>query len=419
MQPHHRQPVPMQNIYLLIQNELETGPYTLEELLQLPLQAKDLVWVIGQSEDWLPPLKIPALQPYLVQTEGGLEVKQEVLAAIQANRFIGHISGVPFIAVGSQRAAPSFLDTKVLKLADERHLLTDHDTKALPNYQQAQAGLPPVEPPKERLLTGSSSKPEATPPPAAGALQQPEEDEEEGGFLNKKRHLVGALVALFLFFGWLIYRHQQTAVAPSNAYTTTVAQQGPGLIPASEAIPAAQKAEATSDQLKSFKNPYADSVDFDQRLPVDLYLDSVQRVVAEQDEAQMTYAIPITRPRKYPKNSQRSYAQTTTSGPVKQQPARPISLHQQVSLQSRYLRDGKKQKLSGVEVMVKNNSRELLETVSVDVFYYKKGQKLFEKETVFFNNVYPHQTQTVSIPAHKKAISARFQLGAVTAAAKR
>lgn len=58
----------MQNVYLLLRSNKQTGPYSLEELLQLGLKPFDLVWVEGRSAAWQYPSEVPALKPYVPET---------------------------------------------------------------------------------------------------------------------------------------------------------------------------------------------------------------------------------------------------------------------------------------------------------------------------------------------------------------
>src|SRR5439155_8615217 len=58
----------MQQLYLLLRNNQQSGPYSLEELLQLQLKPFDLVWVEGRSAAWQYPGEIPALQTYVAET---------------------------------------------------------------------------------------------------------------------------------------------------------------------------------------------------------------------------------------------------------------------------------------------------------------------------------------------------------------
>ena len=59
----------MQKIYLLLRANRQSGPYTLEELLSMELQPKDLVWVEGRSAGWSYPSEVDTLRPFLGAAE--------------------------------------------------------------------------------------------------------------------------------------------------------------------------------------------------------------------------------------------------------------------------------------------------------------------------------------------------------------
>ena len=55
----------MQKVYLLLRDNKQTGPHSLEDLLQLGLKPFDLVWIEGRSAGWSYPSEIDALKPYV------------------------------------------------------------------------------------------------------------------------------------------------------------------------------------------------------------------------------------------------------------------------------------------------------------------------------------------------------------------
>lgn len=55
--------------YLLLRNNKESGPYSLEDLVSLGLKAYDLVWVKGKSAAWRYPGEIPELQEWAPAVE--------------------------------------------------------------------------------------------------------------------------------------------------------------------------------------------------------------------------------------------------------------------------------------------------------------------------------------------------------------
>jgi len=55
--------------YLLLRNNKQQGPLSLQHLIQLGLKAYDLVWVEGKSAAWRYPSEIPELKPYCIVVE--------------------------------------------------------------------------------------------------------------------------------------------------------------------------------------------------------------------------------------------------------------------------------------------------------------------------------------------------------------
>lgn len=73
----------MQKVYLLLRSNKQTGPYTLEEILQLNLKPFDLVWVEGRSAAWQYPSEIPALEPFVDETPQSIPFQPIATAAME------------------------------------------------------------------------------------------------------------------------------------------------------------------------------------------------------------------------------------------------------------------------------------------------------------------------------------------------
>ena len=58
-------PITMQKVYLLLRDNQQTGPFSLEELIRFDLKPFDLIWIEGKSAGWYYPQEIQALQPHL------------------------------------------------------------------------------------------------------------------------------------------------------------------------------------------------------------------------------------------------------------------------------------------------------------------------------------------------------------------
>jgi hypothetical protein len=72
----------MNKVYLLLRNNQQTGPYSLEELTNLPLKPFDLIWVEGKSFGWSYPGEIESLKPYVAEATGAPPAEPSPQAAI-------------------------------------------------------------------------------------------------------------------------------------------------------------------------------------------------------------------------------------------------------------------------------------------------------------------------------------------------
>ena len=50
--------------YLLLRNNKESGPFTMDEVKSMSLKTYDLIWVVGKSAAWRYPGEIPELKSF-------------------------------------------------------------------------------------------------------------------------------------------------------------------------------------------------------------------------------------------------------------------------------------------------------------------------------------------------------------------
>src|ERR1700760_2505755 len=65
--------------YLLLRNNQESGPFTLDEVKDMSLKSYDLIWVVGKSAAWRYPGEIPELTsfaPLVPEQDGDLFLKR-------------------------------------------------------------------------------------------------------------------------------------------------------------------------------------------------------------------------------------------------------------------------------------------------------------------------------------------------------
>ena len=78
--------------YLLLRNNVETGPFTLEELAAQSLKTTDLVWLEGESTAWKYPTELEALKSYVVTDDVTTESR------VESSRIINTSKGI-FVAL--------------------------------------------------------------------------------------------------------------------------------------------------------------------------------------------------------------------------------------------------------------------------------------------------------------------------------
>jgi len=139
----------MQKVYLLLRSNKQTGPYSLEELLQLNLKPFDLVWVDGRSAAWQYPSEIPSLKPYVPETPQAEVPFQPIPTSVMEERLSQTVN--PDSYVQPQNPIPQKTETpkRVFVSVPKTHTqANEQKTFAAQNsYADHKAYMPPVEEP--------------------------------------------------------------------------------------------------------------------------------------------------------------------------------------------------------------------------------------------------------------------------------
>lgn len=144
---------------------------------------------------------------------------------------------------------------------------------------------------------------------------------------------------------------------------------------------------------------------------VDEFIDSVRQVLAQQDAEMKNYQPHLRKPAlksSIVPHNKKTDALAANLPVIEKKP-----LSEMINMNARSIASKNGRNLEQLEVTISNNSGEQLQQVTVDVFYYKRGERLFDKETLYFNNISPGISYTLSRPANTKAVEARFKLGTI------
>ncbi|HVK96177.1 MAG TPA: hypothetical protein VM368_00095 [Flavisolibacter sp.] len=155
----------MQKVYLLLRDNQQTGPYSLDELIQLKLKDSDLIWIEGSSAGWYYPKEIDALRPFVAapvsikNTKENIGKKEKEIPA-QSNIETVKTQAVPFNSTATT-------GKKVfVSLPNKPFQKTNPQKKTLDEYfdqrtEQLRSKLNPIEATTEK----SSIKPVEQPVP--------------------------------------------------------------------------------------------------------------------------------------------------------------------------------------------------------------------------------------------------------------
>ena len=136
----------MQKVYLLLRSNKQTGPYSLEELLQLKLKPFDLVWVDGRSAAWQYPSEIPALKQYVAETPQA-EAPFQPIATAAMEEGISKISAVESVPYPQNLNPQKTEIPKRVFVSVPKTLPSTNDKKNFESqnsFQEHKAYMPPV-----------------------------------------------------------------------------------------------------------------------------------------------------------------------------------------------------------------------------------------------------------------------------------
>jgi hypothetical protein len=139
----------MQKVYLLLRNNKQTGPYSLEELLQLNLKPFDLVWMEGRSAAWQYPSEIPSLKPYVPETPQSNAPFQPIPTSVLEEKFQQAVN-IPSVSEPLATPQKTVAPKRVFVSVPKTYAPATEQTTTAPSqssYETHRAYMPPVEEP--------------------------------------------------------------------------------------------------------------------------------------------------------------------------------------------------------------------------------------------------------------------------------
>lgn len=395
----------MPTTYLLLRNNKQTGPHSLDELLHLPLQAQDLIWVEGRSAGWRYPAEIDTLKSYVAEqpktvqpaftaTTTTQEPPVTTASAPATLRNHTHIFvSLPAGRTGIEEAPPA----------------AALEAKAEALYQRVQAfaqGQPADEIDTRYARSLDDMKQEY------GAwLVQQQKKKKYGGAKKKLLIATSVLVVTTSGFGvskWI--RYKTISKEPMATYTVGTLTGTAKKESTTVSLPENSHTITTSTQPPAVQNNTFLQETALQKTTVNPAVTTKKKVAPKQSSpvslrTDTTTIIQSTVPLAEPKM------------PIKEEVKKVVPLSRLVTVNSTIQYDTEETNIRTTNVTLQNNSTETLKSVAVMITYLKKEEKPLHKETVYFYNVPPSGTPVLSVaPKSRRAVAARVEIGTITRA---
>jgi hypothetical protein len=359
----------MQKIYLLLRNNKQSGPHTLDELVKFQLRPLDLIWVEGRSSGWKYPTEIEALAKH-VKEEGNTESET------------GYVNSSPDLVLPKQSAKKN--DNKkngpqakvYVKLPTHYDLSREVSDALNDNLNHVNE---PFEKKRkkedEQLNTKYVRDLDDIREQYSEWIYQQQTSRKNS--VSPRRLWVASAVIILLVGGFYA---QKWSMPSKNLSAAVVADS------------VAKKKEIAPQKNKSSKTK------------------KTSRATAQKKSKKVdsTSTARISSGKK----EQVSASSSKDSSVNRKNTVPTARIFRQVDIT--YSRDtAHKEGISGLQFMVHNKSDFKLSVVAVDVLYHHEGQQLL-KETIYFNNVSPAGKSTTAAPNHQKATSVTYHLALVS-----
>lgn len=427
----------------MLRNNQQTGPHSLEELLQLDLKPFDLIWVEGKSYGWSYPTEIETLKPFVTAAP---PQRTNTSAAGKPASDKKIFVSLPVANLQHSVPPPSPVPDPIEQKAEE-----------LRRRIQSYAPQNPVQ--QEEIKTNY-----------ARGLSEVEEDytswvyrkrTKRKNHVKNKYRVAAGIIAVGLAGAWLMAKtvYKESAVRPtpvvvegSRTAITAPSSEKQGSSSATviqnEAVrdrPLKQSSGTSSTAKKTKKNQpplkvkAVETVKASTEEPVQKELrvqpaENTPPVAAGKDGTVMAEA---------PKEKKKSLKQILgglfkknkkeEAATEEPQPADnsnnerkatrreessaqtlTVDLAGEVDIKINKSSDDWMMGVQGLKLTLYNRSTATLKTAAVEVLYYSEQDDLLDKKTVYFSNIASKKSQTVAAPDHRMADHVNYRIISAT-----
>ena len=444
--------------FLLLRNNKQTGPYSVEELEQMGLKPYDLIWINGKSAAWRYPGEIDELksfappveeQPYdrfykKPSEESQKKKEESKVASINESAPFGNVSGNGNgNGNGNSNGngngngntgsgisyAPAVNPTPQKKEKEyKRVFVTMPSATANTNAAPANKKAPVIEePPIQQAPPPPAQQKYVEPIPAITEKQKPQKIEshvdtrnghssidiyytKNTRFYSRKSFLVSAfaigilaLIALGMFIGFSLQKPTRDAGKQETERVYRVSDNE-NKVPPTDANkngntavpdPSIQNSKAVADSLAALAN--AKKVKANHSSLKSQLKDTQQKAIVKSADSNLLNIPPVK------------------SEPEKAPEKKMPNLGKFVSVSNNDFTVGPFGGINKLELTVHNSSEYDIDLVVVDLEYLKVNKEVYKTETLYFKDVAAKSSVTVAAPKSSRGNKINYKISLISA----
>lgn len=387
------------NKYLLLRDNKQSGPYTIQELITNGMKAYDLVWLEGKSAAWRYPSEIEELKAHAPIVEEQPfdrfyrkpEPAQQNVAAVELDHSRYEPKPLEKTELATETSGKVYINFPAAKKTTLEQLPPVVHEKKVEQPVFSDAFSQPVKEPVQQILT-----------PASGDLKRHN---------NQFKYLaVAACLLMVSLITYLVinYNSQRQNIEELNALVQKLSDkekaQKAVVIPAAvvhEEPPATaeQQADLNHSQEITDEKPVTPTVK-----PVNSSVEKPRSGVSEKESIVFKEAKtnPATETAALPAQTERG-SESDKSVPHE-------NLFKLVSVKSNDYKTGVLGGISNLQLELTNNSLYELHKVAVEIKYLGPEKKVVRTQTVYFENVKPGEQTTLDVPKSNRGVSIDYTI---------
>lgn len=406
--------------YLLLRDNKESGPHTLEEMIAKQLKQHDLIWVEGRSAAWRYPEELEEFRKYITEATIATESsKPAAISEIYEQQPSIKRSGVSQQTPYVQPSNIPKSEPVSQKDREAKYISVIFPNTVKPAIEKKQPDTPPPVAAektapvikKEKIIVEEESAPSFS----SGSFSAKFPDrtvqlspKQDKGFNAAKNIVWGVAILL----GGVILGLSLDKVFISKPASLPVAEP----VAKQSVVPAAQEQESAANTSLTENSAAIVTSASEPEQPAEkpVKKKSIEKAavvpVVDTESSKKTDSAPLN-------------SAAATSLPVKNDAATEekerakANIRSYLSLTNNKFKVGAFGGINDLQISVTNNSQYSIDIIAVEVQYLLVNKKVFKTETVYFRDLYPGVTLMQEAPKSPRGVTIQYSINTVNSKA--